>query len=94
MAADLPRLPRRIPGRDEGPAPILGSWSLLLGLAGVVEAAVLLLIIRRRYLRQHRILTRSRGPAPIASGRLAAGLALSTGAAGVLSLVAVLCTRH
>lgn len=72
--------------------PILGTWSLLLGLAGLIYAVVLLMVVRRRYLTHHRILTTSGDAlAPVAGGYLVATLTVSTLAAGLVSLAIVLC---
>lgn len=71
--------------------PVLGPWSLLLGLAGVIETLALLALVRHRYLRRNRILTSTDGPpGPVASGRLITALALTTLIAGLVSLAVVL----
>ncbi|MBT8163592.1 MULTISPECIES: DUF202 domain-containing protein [Arthrobacter] len=67
--------------------PLIGDWSILLGLTGSVEAVALLFIVRRRYLRHHHRLTaETAGRPPLASGKLAATLAFSVFAAGIVSL--------
>jgi len=67
---------------------ILGAWSVLLGAAGAVEAAILLVAVRRRYLRNYQSLTSGPGgDVLLADGRLVAVLAVSAGAAGAVSLV-------
>ncbi len=71
--------------------PVLGPWSLLLGIAGVAEALGLLVLVRQRYLRSHRILTSTDGPPePVSGGRLIPALAFTALAAGLVSLAAVL----
>lgn len=71
--------------------PILGTWSVLIGLVGLIYAIVLLLVVRHRYLTHHRILTTSGDAlAPVAGGYLIATLTVSTLAAGLVSLAIVL----
>ncbi|MFP3459993.1 DUF202 domain-containing protein [Arthrobacter globiformis] len=75
--------------------PIFGPLSLLLGVGGVLEATLLLLVVRRRYLRHHQTLTtRDGSPAGAADGRLPAALGASTVAAGIISLTLVLTIQH
>ncbi len=75
--------------------PVLGPWSMLLGLAGTMEALTLLVLVRRRYLRHNRILTSTAGlPGPVASGRLITALSLTTLIAGCVSLAAVFTTAQ
>jgi uncharacterized membrane protein YidH (DUF202 family) len=74
--------------------PILGPWSLLLGVAGVLESVLLLFVVRRRYLQHHQILTAPDGPpARAADGFLPAALGASTLVAGFVSLALVLTIR-
>ena len=75
--------------------PILGPWSLLLGVAGVLESVLLLFVVRRRYLRHHQILTAPDGPpARAPDGFLPAALGATTLVAGLVSLALVLTIRH
>ncbi|MEW9870812.1 DUF202 domain-containing protein [Arthrobacter sp. HS15c] len=74
--------------------PILGPWSLLLSMAGVLEAVLLLSVVRRRYLRHHQILATPDGPpSRVGDGRLPAALGTSAVFAGIVSLVSVLSIR-
>lgn len=74
--------------------PALGPWSLLLALAGVLEAVILLLLVRRRYLWQHQTLTTFHGEPPqAADGLLPAALGFTTVVAGAVSLALVLTIR-
>ena len=71
--------------------PALGPWSMLLGLAGVIEALTLLVLVRCRYLRHNRLLTSTDVlPGQVASGRLIITLGVTTLIAGCVSLAAVL----
>ncbi|MEA5455927.1 DUF202 domain-containing protein [Sinomonas sp. JGH33] len=66
---------------------VFGAWTICFGAAGAIEATILLVAVHRRYRTRHRLLTENRAePAPIADGRLVGALALSTVAAGVVSL--------
>ncbi|MFC7848228.1 DUF202 domain-containing protein [Arthrobacter sp. NPDC057388] len=74
--------------------PILGPWSLLLGVGGVLEAVLLLFAVRWRYLRHYETLTTpDRPPVRAADGRLPAALGASTVVAGIISLALVLTIR-
>ena len=69
---------------------ILGAWSVLLGAAGTVEAAVLLVAVHRRYLRNHESLTSGAdGEVLLAVGLFVAVLAVSARAVSLVLAVAL-----
>lgn len=75
---------------------LLGPWAALLGLAGVIAAAALLLAIHRRYRDHQRSLIERGDRSPVAGGRLIGAVTLFCLCAGVVSalVVAVIATGH
>ena len=68
---------------------LLGPWAALLGFAGVIAAAILLIGIHRRY-RDHYGSLKERGDrVPLAGGRLIAAVTLFSLGAGVVSALVV-----
>lgn len=67
----------------------LGPWAALLGLAGVVAAAVLMCAIHLRYRRHHHGLLTHGDTAPVAEGALIAATASFVFVAGLVSIAVV-----
>lgn len=69
---------------------LLGAWSALLGLTGVVISGILLAMIHRRYRGHHGQLTTAGDRAPIADGRLIAATAAFVFGGALVSIIVVI----
>jgi len=69
---------------------LIGAWSALLGLTGVMIAGILLAMIHLRYRRHHRQLTTTGDRSPIAEGRLIAAAAAFVFTGALVSIIVVI----